>query len=75
MRTSAEERLRNRVILSQLRAAIKELRDEKDREKAKVKLREVTSFLDRAADRHIIHKRNADRNKARLAQMVNRLRQ
>ena len=70
MRTSNEQRLRNRALRSQLRAAVKELRSETDKEEATKKYREVTSLLDMAAGYHLIHKKNADRNKARLAQVM-----
>jgi small subunit ribosomal protein S20 len=73
MRTSEEQRLRNRALRSQLRAAVKELRSETDKEEAAKKYREVTSLLDKAAGYHLIHKKNADRNKVRLAQVVRRL--
>lgn len=73
MRTSNDERLRNRAISSQMRKTIKELRTETDKEKAQVKYREAASLLDRAAQRHIIHKKNADRNKSRLALLVGKV--
>jgi small subunit ribosomal protein S20 len=73
MRTSDEQRLRNRSLRSQLRAAVKELRGETNKEEATKKYRDVTSLLDKAAGSHLIHKKNADRNKARLAQVVNKL--
>ncbi len=73
MRTSDDRRLRNRVLLSQLRAAMKELRSETNKEQAAKKYRQVSSLLDKAAGNHLIHKGNADRNKTRLAQLVNKL--
>ncbi len=73
MRTSEEQRLRNRAFRSRLRTAIKELRQETDKEKAAMKYREVSSLLDRAAGIHLIHKRNAARNKSRLARFVSKL--
>jgi ribosomal protein S20 len=38
-------------------------------------LREVSSMLDRAAAKNLIHKKTADRNKARFAKMVGKLAQ
>ena len=73
MRTSEERRLRNRAVRSQLRAAIKELRTETSKEVAGEKYRRVTSLFDKAAGMGLIHKKNADRNKARLAQLVSKL--
>jgi len=73
MKTSEEQRLRNRALRSQLRSAIKDLRSETNKEQATRKYKEVTSLLDKAAGYHLIHKKNADRNKARLAQLVSKL--
>lgn len=73
MRTSDERRLRNKALRSQLRAAIKELRSETNKEEATKKYRQVTSLLDKASGYHLVHKKNADRNKARLAQVVSKL--
>ena len=73
MKTSEQRRLRNRVLQSQLRTALKELRGEAVKEEATRKYQAVTSLLDRAASYGVIHKRNADRNKSRLAQFVRKL--
>jgi small subunit ribosomal protein S20 len=73
MRTSEEQRLRNRAFRSRLRAAIKELRSETSPEEATKKYQLVTSLLDKAASSGLIHKKNAARNKSRLAQYVRKL--
>lgn len=73
MRSSARERERNRAKRSRIRAAIKALRSETKKEAAATQYREVSRLLDRAASDGLIHRRNADRNKSRLAAMVNRL--
>jgi len=73
MRTSEEQRLRNRAFRSRLRAAVRELRSETNPDEATKKYRMVVSLLDKAASRGLIHKKNADRNKSRLAQLVRKL--
>jgi small subunit ribosomal protein S20 len=73
MKTSEQRRLRNRALQSQLRAAMKELRSETNKEEAVKKYQAATSLLDKAASYGIIHKKNADRNKSRLAQFVSKL--
>jgi small subunit ribosomal protein S20 len=73
MKTSEQRRLRNRTLQSQLRASIKELRSETNKEEAFKKYQAATSLLDKAASYGIIHKKNADRNKSRLAQFVRKL--
>jgi len=52
---------------------MKELRDQTKKEEAGTKYRLVASMLDRAAQDHLIHRKNADRNKARLARFASGL--
>lgn len=73
MKTAAVRRSANRAVRSQLRALIKELRSTTVKETAAQKYRQVESLLDQASGSHLIHPRNADRNKARLARYVNSL--
>ena len=67
--------MRNRAVRSQLRAGIKKLHSTTDKEEGMNQLREVSSMLDRAAAKNLIHKKTADRNKARFAKMVGKLAQ
>ncbi len=73
VKTSAIQRERNRGYRSHLRAALRELRAETNKETATTKYREVTSIIDNAVTRRLLHKRNADRKKSRLALFVNKL--
>jgi small subunit ribosomal protein S20 len=73
MRTSAKERMRNRAMRTRLRAAIKEVKTETEKEAAVKKLREATQIIDKAASKGLIHKKNADRSKSRLTILVNKL--
>ncbi len=73
MKTSDAARLRNRADRSELRGAIRELRTMTDHEGAAARLKQVSTIIDRAAAKHLIHKKNADRNKSRLALFVNKL--
>lgn len=73
MRSSGRERERNRAKRSRIRAAIKALRAETTKTDALAQYREVSRLLDRAAADGLIHRKNADRNKSRLAALVNRL--
>jgi small subunit ribosomal protein S20 len=73
VKTSVISRDRNRGYRTQLRAAIRELRAETNKETATTKYREVTSIIDNAVTRRLLHKRNADRNKSRLALFVRKL--
>ena len=73
MKTSENQRQRNRAFRSRMRAALKELRTETNKDEAAKKLKVASSLLDQGAAKHLIHKKNADRNKSRLASMVNKL--
>jgi small subunit ribosomal protein S20 len=73
MKTSQEERARNRAFRSRLREAIKDVRSETNRDEAAKKLKATTSIIDKAAGAGLIHKRTAARNKSRLSQYVAKL--
>lgn len=73
MKTSEQQRLRNRKYKSFLRTNIRDLRTMTSKEEALVQYRSVMSLLDKAVARGLIHKKNADRNKARLARFVQQL--
>ncbi|MCK4574749.1 MAG: 30S ribosomal protein S20 [candidate division Zixibacteria bacterium] len=73
VKTSNEQRLRNRAYRSNLRASVKELRAMTDKDEALKKYQDVAILLDKSAGRGILHKRNVDRNKSRLARFVQSL--
>jgi len=73
VKTSELQRLRNRAYRTTLRNAVKAVRTEENKEAAIVKLHEAERILDKAAGRRLIHPRNADRSKSRLASYVNKL--
>lgn len=70
VKTSGLKRLVNRARRSELRGAMKELRTQTKKEEAGTQYLVVASMLDKAAQDHLIHRKNADRNKARLARFV-----
>ena len=73
MKTSERQRLRNRKYKSQLRTSIRDLRTVTSKEQATAEYKSVMSLLDKAVTYGLIHKKNADRNKARLARFVQQL--
>jgi len=73
MKTSAEQRLNNRAFRSRLRVAIKEVRAEQNKEDAIKRLLHAHRLIDKAVSHGLIHKKTADRNKSRLALLVNKL--
>ncbi len=64
-------RQRNRKTKSELRAAIKTVRSEKDKEKRKTEFGDAVRQLDMAARKRVIHKNKAARLKSRLAKKIN----
>lgn len=73
MRTSLDERNRNRAIRSQLRKAIKEFHGINEKAEAEKRLDDVYSVIDRALKGGIIHKNKAARDKSRMTQFVRKL--
>jgi small subunit ribosomal protein S20 len=61
-------RVRNRATKSELRGAIKEIKASADASK----LSEVSSLIDKATKRNVVHKNTAARKKSRLAKMLNK---
>ena len=73
MKTSILARERNRAMRSQMKKSIKELRDCKTRAEAESMISNVMSFIDKAAQNNVIHKKKAARDKSRLMAMVSRI--
>ncbi len=67
MKQSEKQRTRNRAWRSHLRTAIRDMRASAGAEDIADRYRNVTSLIDRAASRGLIHRRAAGRYKSRLA--------
>lgn len=75
-RQSLKRQARNRAAKTRIKNSIKAVRmavQEKDKEKAQTALQDVTSVLDRAATKKVIHWKNAARRISRLSRAVNAL--
>lgn len=73
LRQSLERRARNRAAKSQLRTAIKKLRDAvaaKNFDDAKERFSSLCKLLDQTASKKIIHVNKAARTKSRLNAMI-----
>ncbi|UCE66852.1 MAG: 30S ribosomal protein S20 [Candidatus Zixiibacteriota bacterium] len=70
MKTAEKARQRNRRTKSLIRGAAKELSVEKDAAKKSEKLKKVSSILDKAAGKNVIHKNKAARTKSRLSKTI-----
>lgn len=73
MKTSELARIRNRSVRTKLRASVKDVRNATSRDDGLQKLKVASVVLDKAATYGIIHKKNAARNKSRLARFVSKL--
>ncbi len=68
-RTERNKRIKHE--LKTLKKKLMKMIESGDKEKASEMFRVVVSKLDMAAKKKVIHKRNADRNKSKLAKKVN----
>ena len=73
MKTSEKERLRNRGYRTTIRNAVRALRTEENKAEAEKQYKEVVVLFDKAAAYGLLHKKNAARNKSRLAKHVQTL--
>jgi len=75
-RQSLVRRARNRSTMSVLRSAVKTVEaaaSENDKAAAQAALVQVTSIIDRAAGKGVLHRSTASRKVSRLTAMVNKL--
>ncbi|MBN1257208.1 MAG: 30S ribosomal protein S20 [Planctomycetes bacterium] len=75
IRQNEKNRLRNRVRKEKLKKALRgfdEALKGDDKQVATEELKKVQKALDKAKTKGILHRRNVDRRKARLAKAVNR---
>ncbi|MFI5372065.1 MAG: 30S ribosomal protein S20 [Candidatus Eisenbacteria bacterium] len=71
--TNEKARQRNIAVRSEMRSAIKAVREAKSGAVARTALQQAVSILDRTAARGIIKKETANRHKARLARFAAKL--
>ncbi len=76
VRQNNRRALRNKIIKSQIKTAIKKVRiavDNNDKEKAKQLLKQAQAIIDKAYVKGVVHKNNAARKKSKLALLVNKI--
>jgi small subunit ribosomal protein S20 len=73
IRQNEKRRMHNKYYAKTTRNAIKELRNETDKEEAVKKYPEVSSMIDRLAKKNIIHKNKASNLKSKLAVQLNNM--
>jgi len=75
-RTNEKARLRNVAVRSEVKSAIRKVREQIEAgnaEEAQVAFASATRKLDKAVSKGVLHKRNAANRKSKLAQKVNAL--
>ena len=75
IKQSEKRRQRNRAALSTMKTVIKKIHSSlegKDPQKISEQLREAVSYIDKIADKNIIHKNKAGRMISRLTTKANR---
>jgi small subunit ribosomal protein S20 len=73
VRTNEKARLANLAAKSRVRTALRKVREAKTRADAQSRLETALSVLDRAAQKGVIPRATASRNKSRLTLYVNKL--
>lgn len=73
MKTSEDERLRNRSMRSILTKSIKRLKESQTKTEAANQIKDIISKIDKAAQKNLIHKNKARRDKSKLVQFCNKL--
>jgi small subunit ribosomal protein S20 len=69
---SLKANLKNRAIKSTIKSKARNLAETAGKPEAAKNLSELTSLLDKAVKRNIIHKKTASRKKSRLAKILNK---
>ena len=72
-RRAKKRRQWNRIIRGDIRATIRKIRGASSKKEAEKLLPRLFSAVDKAAKKHILHRRTADRYKSRLFLFVNKL--
>ncbi len=70
MKTNARDTVKNRAVMSQVRAAIRTVRSAGKAEGGSTLVSKASSVLDRAVAKGVIKKATANRQKSRLARTV-----
>jgi ribosomal protein S20 len=71
IRSSARRKEHNTAQESAMKTIIKKVRQEKDKTKAGVALKEAVSLLDKLAQKRVIHPNKASNQKSKLTKLVN----
>ena len=73
IRQNEKRRVHNKYYAKTMRNALKDLRNETQKEEAAKKLPNVVAMIDKLAKKNIIHKNKAANLKSKLTLQVNRL--
>lgn len=69
----AKKTMRNKMVKSGVKTAVKKVLTASNKEEAKVALVGATRAIDKACSKGIYHKNTASRKKSRLAKLVNKM--
>jgi small subunit ribosomal protein S20 len=73
MRQDRKRSIRNKAIKTEIKSAIKKVRQSTNAAEAAEAFKRCASLMDRAAKKSILHKSTASRTKSRLAKAVSKL--
>ncbi|MDM7915774.1 MAG: 30S ribosomal protein S20 [Candidatus Eisenbacteria bacterium] len=72
MKTNERDRKRSQAVKSEVRSAIRKVRETAAGEKAAETFRKTQSILDNAVRKGVLHKNTVNRRKSRLAKLITR---
>ena len=72
-RQSPKRRAYNKEVKSEMKTLLKNVRTEKEKEKAVAALKEAVSALDKLASKGVVHRNKAANQKSKLTKLVNKL--
>ncbi len=70
---TAKKTMRNKMIKSSVKTAVKKVLNASNKEEARVALVNATRVIDKACSKGIFHKNTASRKKSRLTKFVNKM--
>ncbi|MDA3817323.1 MAG: 30S ribosomal protein S20 [Prolixibacteraceae bacterium] len=73
IRQNANRKLQNKFYAKTMRNAVQKLRDVSDKAEAETLYPKVTSFIDRLAQKNVIHDKKADNLKSKLSKHIQKL--
>tara|TARA_Y100000588_G_scaffold319660_1_gene349819 strand:- start:304 stop:528 length:225 start_codon:yes stop_codon:yes gene_type:complete len=73
LKTNLKAQTRNRIVRTQVRNAIKKVRQAEDADTAQQALGQAISIIDNGTNKKVLHRNTAARHKSRLTKLVEKM--